>query len=262
MRNLLITLFVCLLFFGCKPNTREQNGQSEIRIISLSPGITNTVIDAGFEGSLVGRSSFCFHADENIPVVGNLLEIDYERLLKLSPTHVFVQQTVSDTDSHLFKLAEQGNFELHDWPINRVSDIQTLYGDVTEMFGGSRKEITISNNTGHELQSPVLIITQGIEGSAGLCFGKDTYLDDLLNEMEIDNVLERTGWISHSFEDLGRLDPQIIIVVSDSEIKESVLVDLRSLGFPVIPFVHEHVLIPSSYIVDVAEQLQKITHSP
>ena len=80
--------------------------------------------------------------------------------------------------------------------------------------------------------------------------------------MQIQNVLDRSGWISLSFEDIGRLDPSTIIVVSDSEIQESSLSDLHSLGCPVIPFVHEHVLIPSSQIVDVARQLQKISLTP
>ncbi len=263
MRNLLLILCVLIVLFGCKPNDNVNNVSSgEIRVISLSPGITNTVIDAGFEEHLVGRSSFCFHADQSLPVVGDLLEVDYERLLLLSPTHVFVQQTVSGVDPHLLELAGSGKFLLQSWPVDRLSDIQTLYGDVTEMFGGVRKVIDVQSEVLNEIESPVLIITQGIEGTAGLSFGKDTYLDDVFNVIPLQNVLNRSGWISLSFEDIGRLDPSTIIVVSDSEIKESSLSDLHSLGCTVIPFVHEHVLVPSSQIVDVARQLQKISLTP
>jgi len=257
MRNVCIT-FLLLFICGCHSN-KEETHQSGIRIVSLSPGITNTVIDAGFSDFLVGRSPFCFNAHQDIPIVGDLRSVDYERLLKIAPTHVFVQQTVSNIDEHLVALATQGKFKLHAWPIDRFADIQKMYGDLTEMFGDSRLPLELVSFNETTLPSPVLVITQGMEGNAGLSFGKDTYIDDLLEGMGVSNVLHQSGWISLSLEDISRLQPKAIIVVSDSEILERSLNGLRSIGIPVLPFVHEHVLVPSSYIVDVAEMFQKLT---
>ena len=260
MRNFII---VSLLFvFGaCHPNSGQVE-QGDVRIISISPGITNTIIDAGYEQFLVGRSPFCFHANQEIPVVGDLRNIDYERLLRLSPTHVFVQKTASGIDAHLLALATQGNFELRAWPLNRVSDIQVIYGDVTEMFGDLRLSFQIDTSENQLVPSPILVITQGIEGNAGLSFGKETYIDDVLQMMGVENVVHQSGWVSLSLEDIGRLQPKAIIVVSDSLINEGSLSSIRSVGYRVIPFVHEHVLVPSSYIVDVAKKLQEVIIEP
>lgn len=260
MRNFFIVSLLSLLG-ACHPNS-ENVDQGDVRIISLSPGITNTLIDTGFEHFLVGRSPFCFYADQEIPVVGDLRNIDYERLLRLLPTHVFVQETASGIDGHLLALATQGNFELRAWPLDRVSDIQDIYGDVTEMFGDQRLSLRIDTSENQLVLSPILLITQGVEGNAGLSFGKDTYIDDVLQLMGVENVVQQSGWVSLSLEDIGRLQPKAIIVVTDSIINESALTSLRSVGYRVIPFVHEHVLVPSSYIVDVAKKLQEVTIEP
>jgi len=80
--------------------------------------------------------------------------------------------------------------------------------------------------------------------------------------MGVENVVHQSGWISLSLEDIGRLQPKAIIVVSDSLINEGSLSSIRSVGYRVIPFVHEHVLVPSSYIVDVAKKLQEVIIEP
>ena len=159
-------------------------------------------------------------------------------------------------------LATQGNFELRAWPLNRVSDIQVIYGDVTEMFGDLRLSFQIDTSENQLVPSPILVITQGVQGNAGLSFGKETYIDDVLQMMGVENVVHQSGWVSLSLEDIGRLQPKAIIVVSDSLINEGSLSSIRSVGYRVIPFVHEHVLVPSSYIVDVAKKLQEVIIEP
>ena len=255
---------LCATLFACSsesPQVEQKTEQEGIRIVSFSPGITNTIIDSGYGNSIVGRSAFCFHADQSIPVVGDLRTIDYERLLKIAPTHVFVQETVAGVDEHLRALASQGAFKIRVCPIDRVDEIQILYGDIVELFSGTREALEFTDLAESNFPSPVLLITQGIEGNAGLVFGKNTYMDDILQTIHVQNIVEKTGWISLSLEDIGRLKPEAIIVVSDSEMNDSSLDSLRSLGFPVIPFVHEHVLVPSSYVVDVARELQRLPYT-
>ena len=254
----LIVPTILLFLSACQPNY-EPTQQGEVRIVSLSPGITHTIIHAGFGELLVGRSPFCFQANQELPVVGDLRIIDYERLLRLAPTHVIVQATVSGVDEHMIALSKQNNFDLHVWPLDRVSDIKRVFGKITEIFGGQKKQLQIATVKNTTTPSPVLVITQGTEGSAGLSFGKETYIDDLLQAMGVRNVVHQSGWITLSLEDIGRLQPEAIYVVSDSKINDSSLKALRSVGYRVIPFVHEHVLGPSSYIVDVAKKFQEVS---
>ena len=258
MRNIVITSVLLLLGLVCCDTKHDTTIEEGTRIVSLSPGITNTIIHAGFGDFIVGKSAFCFLADPSIPVVGDLREVDFERLLMLRPTDVFMQQTAAGAHAHLVALAEQGEFALHIYPIDRVDEIQRLYGAIVELYGGNSMNLELLEACETQLPSPVLVVTQGTAGSAGLSFGRETYMDDMLHAMEVENVVRQSGWVSLSLEDIGRLEPKVIIVVSDSEIKESSLQSLRSLGIQVLPFVHEHVVVPSSYLSEVAKEFKEL----
>jgi hypothetical protein len=76
--------------------------------------------------------------------------------------------------------------------------------------------------------------------------------------MGTQNALQSDGWVMLSLEDIGKLQPELIVVVSDSAIPESSLVAINSLQIPIAPLVHSDALIPSSKIVDVANALQQL----
>jgi iron complex transport system substrate-binding protein len=248
---------LCICLSACYNIDSDQ--PEGVRIVSLSPGITATIEDIGFGELVVGRSSFCQAVDKDVPVVGDLLEIDYERLLRLAPSDVFVQTTASGVDEHLARLAEDGHFTLHPWRVDRLEDIQLLHADLLQMLGGD--VIALELPTGEDvgkLPASVLMMTTGSEGNPGLCFGRQTYLGDILELMGGTNALQRDGWMTLSLEDIGKLHPELIVVVSDSFISDASLSTLKSLHIPITPFVHKDVLIPSSKIVDVASTLQQI----
>ncbi len=254
--NLLGVILCCSILACSRTPTEQPEG---VRIISLSPGITATVVDIGYGDLVIGRSSFCAAVDRKIPVVGDLLQVDYERLLRLAPSDVFVQSTSSGVDSHLAQLAEDGHFALHDWRVDRLSDIQKLHRELSKLLGGEEKKLEISfNQEMSQVPASILIMTTGSQGTAGICFGRETYLGDLLELMGGTNALQQDGWVMLSLEDIGKLNPELIVVVADTEIAESSLGAIKSLQIPFTPFVHADALIPSSKIVDVANALQQI----
>ena len=252
------SIYFCLLLLLCCSQS-EQEPVSGERIISLSPSITATIVDMGAQQLLVGRSSFCEAGDMNIPVVGDLYEIDYERLLLLQPTKVLVQKTAVRIDSHLLQLAEQENFTLHTWEINRISDIKKLHDDLLDILSLDGEPLQISDcelsELGEELPTPILIMTAGSQREAGLCFGQQTYLDDVLVMIGGKNALEASGWLPLSLEDIVNLQPAAILIVSDSSF--TIPNGIKTLDIPLIQFIHEDVLIPSSKIVSVAEEFKQ-----
>ena len=253
----LLGFILCCCFVACNDTTTEQ--PDGVRIVSLSPGITATVVDIGFGDLVVGRSAFCTAVDREVPVVGDLLQVDYERLLRLAPSDVFMQTTTAGRDSHLSKLADDGHFVLHSWRVDRLSDIQLLHRDLSNLLGGQEKELKISLDQEDEQELPtILIMTTGSDGNAGLCFGRQTYLGDLLDLMGTQNALQSDGWIMLSLEDIGKLQPELIVVVADTAIPDSSLAAIKSLQIPIALFVHSDVLIPSSKIVDVANALRQL----
>ena len=59
----------------------------ELRVVSLSPSLTELVFWLGKGSDLVGRSAVCDHPAEaaKLPVAGNFADPDIERVLKLKP---------------------------------------------------------------------------------------------------------------------------------------------------------------------------------
>ena len=63
-----VKIFTCLLFvLLCNCSTEESAPRPEgIRIVSISPGITASIIDLGLQHQIVGRSAFCEQQVESI----------------------------------------------------------------------------------------------------------------------------------------------------------------------------------------------------
>ena len=247
------SLLCLFLLVGC--GSTDSEPVEGVRIVSLSPSITATVSDIGLSDMIIGRSAFCKSVDASTPVVGDIYQIDYERLLRLAPSHVLVQETSAKMDQHLSELAGQGHFSLYSWRVNRLEDIQQLHNDLLQVFEVDNLplQVEILQSTTH-LAMPILVMTPGSESATGLCFGTETYLGDLLEMMGCTNALQTDGWVLLSLEDIGKLNPAVILVVSDSPI--TISRGIRSLDIPVIEFIDDDVLIPSSKIVDMATRLQ------
>jgi len=250
----IIRFLACFIFtFSYSCTSSENDTQQEgIRIISLSPGITASLIDMGFSDQIVGRSAFC--EMDSIPVVGDLYSVDFERLLRLHPTHVFVQQQVGGIDSHLEELAENGTFILRSWKLNTIEDIKQLFAGLSSMLKVEYPNANFEFDQAAISDEPTLLMTSGSDQNVGICFGNNTYLDDIWKAIGGVNVLERDGWQKLSLEDIARLAPSRILIVSDVHISNRG--PLETLGIPIIQFIHKDVLIPSTRIAQVAQSLQ------
>jgi iron complex transport system substrate-binding protein len=247
-------LLLIVLFFGCTSVENEQVVGE--RIISLSPSITATVVAIGAGDKIVGRSAFCTSVDKAIPVVGDLYQIDYERLFRLQPTKVFVQETAAGIDAHLLELANHSNFTLHAWKCDRINEIAIMHDSILTLLQIDNEPMQLQLQDSLPLFiGTILLMTPGSENNAGLCFGKETYLDDILQLLGGTNAIQSSGWVSLSLEDIVALGPSAIVIVSDSVFQVSK--GIQSLDIPVISFIHDEVLIPSSRITDVAIALQQ-----
>lgn len=86
-------LLIAALFFGILSCLYAD----EIRVVSLSPSLTELVFQLGKGDTLVGRSSVCDYpaAARKLPVAGNFADPDLERVLKLKPTLVITHDLMN-----------------------------------------------------------------------------------------------------------------------------------------------------------------------
>lgn len=93
MKRIIILRFLCLAFCLCLLLPA-----SAIRIVSLSPSVTYDLQQIGADSCIVGRTSFCpepldGHASE---IVGNVLEVNLEKILALKPDLVLCMAFTQD----------------------------------------------------------------------------------------------------------------------------------------------------------------------
>lgn len=96
-----------------------------IRVVTLSPALTQCVIDLGYGRTLVGVAENDNAAPKDLPVVGNYLDPNRERLLAVRPTHVLLMVGKEGTPKALADLAASQGFEVVGYPY--PTDLIKLY---------------------------------------------------------------------------------------------------------------------------------------
>ncbi len=254
-----------------------------LRIVSLSPAMSRVAADMGLESAIVGRSSFCDFLDPAIPVAGDLLRVDAERILALEPTHVLRQPPSREDRSPLEELARRQGWSA---PITaRLDDIADVRRFVRSLppalapeAGALRSALearAAAIDAGlQRIVTPVDGMAGGEPGAVLLVhalrppgvFGRGTYLDEMLRARGVANAFEGLGWRTITAEDLVRLDPAAIVLVSDRPAEaDAMLADARAawdgLGLRALRdgrlavLAHREALRPSSGLIEVAAEL-------
>ena len=220
-----------LFAVACDPQTpasvREDVSASP-RIVSLSPALTQALIDLGMQQALVGRTPFAPPQVESVPVVGDLLNPDLERILAVDPDLLLVQPTASGVDPDLRQLATSQGWDLVDWRIDRLEDVRAILQEVPAILARhGADEAALQNSVNQwlarseRLLAPCpsiesagrLLVLYGVDPPAA--FGQETYVDDILQRLGATNALARPGYPELSLEDLMVLAPDTILILGD-----------------------------------------------
>lgn len=268
---------------GCRPAHTPPDSRPAPpppRIVSLSPALTRTLVDLGLEDHIVGRTEFSRSVDSQITVVGNLFELDYERLIRLQPTHVFVQPAAGGVDKQLHRLCRSRGWELGQWKINTIHDIQRTIRELPlavfsandgRRAGATRRAAELLDAIAHALSPPQEELWRGstllvADTEPVLAFGRRTYLHDCLVALGGRNVVEAVGWVELSLEDVVRLDPAAIILVRDRRPADAATPDrvLAKLDIAAVRngrievLFHPDATLPSSSVIGVAGELRRV----
>jgi len=214
------------------PDAGGRPGQPA-RIVSLSPAITECVVELGVADSLAGRTPWCTGAAREVPVVGTLLDVDVEALVRSAPTMVLVQPPAQGIDPALATLAAQHGWAMHAWRINGLDDARAAMEGLADAVADAdpaRAEAVRKRHaawcalldealvafpaTSEARGSEVLVMAGGLEGIA---FGRGTYIDDALVRLGVRNALDRPGYPALSVEDVVRIAPRTIVVIGGSD---------------------------------------------
>jgi ABC-type hemin transport system substrate-binding protein len=267
--------------------TSQSQPSGELRIVSLSPAISRTLIDFDLQSRIVGRTPHCASIDQSTPVVGDLFNVDYEQLVRLRPTHILVQPPASGIDQRLIELAQQRGWVLGQWRLNGREDIEDMVRELPgvlfadgddQQAQAMRTSADVLNRIAQSLtpagdstfRGRVLIVNAV---DPVMAFGSGTYLDDLLRSIGGENAVSASGWATLSLEDVVRINPQAVIIVREASLAPADAAPSEAAGplarldieaarsGRIAVLDHPDALTPSSGLVGVAADLRAILHS-
>ncbi len=260
----------------------------DLRIVSLSPALSQVLLDLGLGDRIVGRTPFCDALPDAIPIVGSLLDVDYERLLTIAPTHLVVQPAASGTDPELERLAVANGWILIEQGLDRLEDVAVFVdalpaGLQIDAADGSEAAEALAAlgeraRTAAARLRALIVPADAAAGPAPVrtlllvgtdpptAAGRATFVDEMLVAAGGVNAVEAEGYPELTLEDIVGLDPERILVLREvppgpSE-ADLVLAPLRStvtraarIG-AVRFFVDASVMLPSTQAPAVVERLR------
>ena len=269
-------ILVSILIVGCRPPAPVEH-TDELRIISLSPALTGILEDVGLGDSLVGRSSWCVlrtRDQSEVPAVGDLHDRNWEAIIRLQPSHVFIQADSTDQDASLLGLSQEHDWSLHAWPLRDVVDIKRVLDELPvaitserpafdetrdrcSTLSGELDDVMMPTTAGEGLR--ILIVNDQVPP---LAWGQRTYLDEMLDTTGAQNVIRQEGWKQLSIEDVVRLEPDLILVVSaESRVESPELTGLVNGAIPKARchwLVHPRINYPGPHLAEAFDGMREI----
>jgi ABC-type hemin transport system substrate-binding protein len=281
-----VLLLASLLVVGCGQADRGEVDLSDdppmLRIVSLSPAISRTLIDLELDEYLVGRTPFCDAVDRSISVVGDLLDLNMELLVRVRPTHVLLQPPAGGINPALVRLANERGWAIGAWHLDTIDDVRVMIGELPDVISDGDllddeqhlvlraaellQQIDDSlKEDADAFRGPALLVF-GLEPVT--VFGEGTYLDEVLTALGGRNVITHRGYPQFSLEDIARMKPEAVILVAPRAANEqSPRERLGAIARLDIPAVrnerlavldHPDGLLPSSGIIGVAQAMREL----
>ena len=145
--TLFFLLFSPLLPFPARAAAEEGQAshgmKNPVRIVSLSPALTETVVQLGGRDSLVGRSTACNYPESilSLPCAGDFGIPNLERLLTLRPTH-FIGNDLMDEKAK--KILEKSGITIEIHQCRNIADYRDWVlrlGKILNRENAAKKEI-------------------------------------------------------------------------------------------------------------------------
>lgn len=228
---ILLALAAGLLLLGAirAPETAEATPiDQQHRLVVMSPAIGVILTDLGVRDRIVGRLGSDEHLPRSIPVAGDFNGFDFERLLRLNPTHILLEDNAQAPPDRLLALADEHGWAIRSYPMLALDDIPPAVEQIAEEFADPdgrawaaqwkaefddllESESTSARRTGTVL--PIYWTTPpGVAGPG-------SFHADILDRLGFDLALtEGNPYIVMDPEDILRLQPDsILLLIPDAD---------------------------------------------
>ena len=219
MSRALIVLMLAALA-ACSDSTPAAPTAGPVaRVASLSPAITDTLVELGLRERLVGRTPWCQGVSE-VPALGSMTEVDLERLAAVKPELVLLQRTASGAPAGLREAAEARGWRVEEIPCASLEDVRSLPGRVAAAMGVPSPSADAAWN---EVLTPVGRVAACtpavllLSAEPVMAIGQDAFLAQAWAAWGGTTVPKTPGYPQMSLEDLFALRPACVILVGARE---------------------------------------------
>jgi iron complex transport system substrate-binding protein len=247
-----------------------------LRIISLSPAVTLTLIKIGLTEQIVAVGDLDPAKPEGVPSVGMNIDLDLERIVALQPTHILGTPGLEGMPSSLDQINAGDSFEVHAlvYP-DRLSDISDLIRETAEAVGLPDHGIELSEELNRELEDiaalprfdPAPRVLMAFAVSPVMASGPRTVNDELLVLAGGTNVAKDAKVSAPLFdrEKLMALSPEVILLMrpgGNADGEGKALGELKTLDIAAVQDGQVHVLrdplvlLPGPNVAETARQMR------
>ncbi|WP_432360722.1 ABC transporter substrate-binding protein [Sporosarcina sp. UB5] len=157
------------------------------RIVSLCPGITDTLLALNLEDELVGRTRFCIHPKgkvENVPAVAGTKDIKLQAIQDVQPDLIIVEK--EENTKEIVEELEK-HFPVYVAEVQSVDDAFRMIEDIGSLTDRSEAAVRLFNSIQEQFKSlPKATgkrVAYVIWRKPYMVVGKDTYINSLLDRM-------------------------------------------------------------------------------
>ncbi|MCM3745289.1 helical backbone metal receptor [Sporosarcina luteola] len=161
------------------------------RIVSLCPGITDTLFALNLEENIVGRTRFCIYPKgevELVPAVAGTKDIKLESIQEVQPELIIVEK--EENTKEIVEELEK-HFPVYVAEVQSVDDAFRMIEDMGSLTDRSEAATKLVRSIQHQFNSLPKAsgkrVAYVIWRKPYMVVGKDTYINSLLEKMGFDN---------------------------------------------------------------------------
>lgn len=182
--------------------------KAEDRIVSLSPDITNTMIDLGLKNKIVCSAS----NSKNIKSVGTYNNPNIEKIIECSPTLIIA--TTAGTPPSLYEKLKKMNFNIYLYNPKKIEDIKSFITFLSKKFNSKKGNKFIKKFDKICINISKTAITI-INFNPIMVVGGNSFISEAMNCGGFKNLFLESGYPKTNIEKIIKLNPDVIIVPSD-----------------------------------------------
>jgi iron complex transport system substrate-binding protein len=198
-----------------------------LRVISLSPNITEIIYALGKGETLVGRTAFCDYPEEvlNVDIVGDFYEWNLETIVSLEPDVVFAsalnteenEKKLKDLGLNVVFLTDIQSFESTYDTISMIGKVLNAHKNAADIIESMKQTVAEVEDAVKGLENPSVYYIAGYGEYGDYTATGDTFIGAMLEMAGGKNIAANdTGWI-YSLEKIVENDPYIIIGSEDAQ---------------------------------------------